>query len=174
MLAATPASDSPAIPEDYNGNRPNTYIPPLPKGMKLLAVDAVIGAFAYINHAGTWQGMPNPLPTPASHTAQSDLAETMRVAGPVDYAEWKDSHTAPDFIEFMPSFKTINPKPSNQGVATGTFWYAEGWIAGKRFEFSTQDSRSAAEHLCICLNTALTAALATPAPSRDEVEQNDG
>lgn len=63
------------------------------------------------------------------------------------------------FIEFAPSYKTVNPKPANQRAACGTFWYAQGWIDGKCFEFATQDSRADAELLCIRLNTAVLAAL---------------
>lgn len=56
------ALSQPAAPvPDYNGFVPNKYIPPLPKGMSLVAVDSATGAFAYISHAGTWQGMPNPI-----------------------------------------------------------------------------------------------------------------
>lgn len=74
-----------------------------------------------------------------------------------------------DFIEFAPAFKTINPKPANQGVACGTFWYAEGWINGQRIEFTTQTDRDAAEVLCTQLNTCVRAALATPQPRPDRI-----
>lgn len=36
-------------------------LPQTPKGSSLFAVNTKTGAWHYINHANTWQGMPNPL-----------------------------------------------------------------------------------------------------------------
>lgn len=157
--AATPSSDSPAIPEGmkpwHGGDKAPDDWDPL--GPVMLADDQILEADEEPldwTHCGR-EGCCLECWCIIAYTPKLTLA----------------SHTAPSFIEFAPSFKTINPKPSNQGAATGTFWYAEGWIGGERFEFSAQESRSDAERLCVCLNTALTAVLATPAPSRDEVEK---
>jgi hypothetical protein len=72
------------------------------------------------------------------------------------------------FTEFAPAFKTINPKPTVGNPAFGTFWFAQGWIDGKCYEFATQDSRKDAEELCVRLNTVATA-LSTPVAQGDEV-----
>jgi hypothetical protein len=64
------------------------------------------------------------------------------------------------FIEFAPHHKTVRPKPGVSNAAVGTFWYAEGWIGDKRFEFAVQESREDAEELCFRLNIVVEAFLA--------------
>lgn len=60
------------------------------------------------------------------------------------------------FIEFAPSFKTAEGR---------TFWYAEGWIGGQRYEFAAEPgSEGYARMLCYRLNTVVEAAL-SPTPS---------
>jgi hypothetical protein len=41
--------------------RSRKSVPPLPKGASLFAVNCQTGAWFYVNHADTWQGMPNPI-----------------------------------------------------------------------------------------------------------------
>lgn len=64
-------------------------VPPLPKGASLFAVKCPTGEWFYVNHAGTWQTMPNPLTHPThdllerldnallyeAHGEESDLPE---------------------------------------------------------------------------------------------------
>ncbi|WP_267395529.1 MULTISPECIES: hypothetical protein [unclassified Sphingomonas] len=65
--ATPPASEAtPAKAADYNGHIPNKYLPALPAGASLFAVNPKAGNWYYVNHAGTWQGMPSPLPKPTS------------------------------------------------------------------------------------------------------------
>ena len=111
MLAAAPkvASDTGA---DYNGHVPNEYVPPLPKGAKLFAVNCETEAWHYINHAGTWQGMPSPLR--ASDTG-AGLAER-EDAGAMPWAHgWYDDGGNKCVVPYLPTTKTL------RGVSSEAF-----------------------------------------------------
>jgi len=64
---------------DYNGHVPNRYVPPLPQGASLFAVNPATGEWHYVNHAGTWQGMPNPLAATPSIESEIAVLEQGRV-----------------------------------------------------------------------------------------------
>ena len=75
--------------EDYNGNMPNRYVPDLPAGCSLFAVNPNAATWYYVNHAGTWQGMPSPIDASLSSDVRKkaqELLDTLERGG-----EWEDA-----------------------------------------------------------------------------------
>lgn len=89
-------------------------VPSLPKGASLFTVKPATGEWFYVNHADTWQTMPNPIrePTrhrqPCSECREVAARECLRIADVIGALPGSSIHSA--LSEAAAAIRNLSPK----------------------------------------------------------------